>query len=122
MNRENVLKLIDLLSSIPDERFDIGHLWNGSNYSEDYITLQSGCGTAACVAGWAIFLRGKPEAGRKYYGAQAFLGLTNIQAQALFTPPGHISTPEQFTRSGAIKTLQRSVSTGKVDWSKAGVA
>lgn len=49
MQREWLLKLSDLLESLPIGRFDYGH-WVGCNW-EGKQDLS--CGTTACAAGWA---------------------------------------------------------------------
>lgn len=46
MNKENVLKLANLLDAIEEDRFDMGG-WN--------------CGTAACIGGWAEALAADEE-------------------------------------------------------------
>lgn len=58
MNRENILKLALVLEDLTDDRFDINH-WVSENHtcSESDVLSISDCGTAGCVAGWALAVK-----------------------------------------------------------------
>lgn len=64
MNRENILKLALVLEDLTDDRFDINH-WVSENHScsESDVLDLTDCGTAGCVAGWALAIKhnGKVE-------------------------------------------------------------
>ena len=109
INRENMMKLALHLEDIDKTRFDMGS-WI-SSYQDDFQTHMEGdrldindCGTAGCIAGWAVALanNGKIEAidsdeceglvldndeiligDIRYYAAQ-WLGLPMSQADQLF--------------------------------------
>lgn len=58
MNRENILKLALVLEDLTDDRFDISH-WvseSSSGMENDRLSI-SDCGTAGCVAGWALAIK-----------------------------------------------------------------
>lgn len=84
------------------------------------------CGTAACIAGLCAFLAGAGP-GELWGTSKAadYLGLTDVQNEALFTPDGWLNDREgnqRYPLFRAIATLERLVShyeaTGKVvvDW------
>lgn len=115
MNVDNMLRLADELESLPDYRFNI-RFWFSSadlkplddgtisvqyspiDHKEDgrIFIKKSECGTAACVAGWAMVLAGDGVAVSKnlvysQYAASGavtiareFLGLTHYEADQLF--------------------------------------
>ena len=66
MNRENMTKLALFLEDLPSERFNIEHWVSGVCYYENTVVYHSDdnhklsindCGTAGCVAGWALCLK-----------------------------------------------------------------
>ena len=91
MNRERLTYLIDILSAVPPERFDI-ETWK--------------CETAACALGWAcgsphfqeqgLHFRPVPnfegacepefEGVHRYYAGARFFGITIEQSEYLFCP------------------------------------
>lgn len=113
MNVENMLKLADHLDSLPDYRFNIRYWFSYANLhtvedsnpiikydpievvtdGEIYIK-QSECGTAACVAGWAMALANDGVAvSNTQFGrngteaitvARGFLDLTPYEGDQLF--------------------------------------
>ena len=71
MNRENIQELINMMSKVTDDEFDIMHWTHGDE-----------CGSPSCVAGWAATTpswlrvtpsrrRGMPRYGDEY-GSEAF--------------------------------------------------
>jgi hypothetical protein len=105
----NLQRTIDLLSALPDERFNISSLRTNSVSDEE---LQHNCGTAACIAGWASLFHLAPI--RVYYRAQYALGLDRQQAEYLFLPIGW--DRQAWTREDAIATLIRFRDTGEISW------
>ena len=80
MNRENVLKVADVIADLPYEV-------NVDKYEyPEAFNMASGCGSACCVGGWAcwIFSLG----GYTLAESQRILGLNSDQAKALFQPGG----------------------------------
>jgi hypothetical protein len=58
MNRENMTKLALFLEDLPSERFDIG-FWVSDvveQIESEHLDLNN-CGTAGCIAGWALALK-----------------------------------------------------------------
>lgn len=126
MNRENILAVADAIEqhSIPELGF------NMYDYVCDAEVLDrrglsdmsgSGCGTTACIAGWAkaIALGRTPQ---NYFGvhedAQHWLGLSLEQADTLFYGLGRgiISLPD-ISSAHAVSVLRHLAETGEVDWS-----
>jgi hypothetical protein len=105
----NLQRTIDLLSALPDERFNISSLRTNSVSDEE---LQHNCGTAACIAGWASLFR--PDARNPYSRARDALGLDAQQAEYLFLPIGW--DRQAWTREQAIATLIRFRDTGEISW------
>lgn len=90
------------------------------------------CGTAACIAGWAVHLatgQNKPlyglsemfdaiEEGKPFIisdFAGKWLGLTDAQAFHLFFAPD--KQLSSITKADAIATIDNLIATGKVEWS-----
>jgi len=102
-NVENLKKLRDQLSRLPDEKFNMGP-----------IISHHECGTVACIAGWASLLNGGPDDGRALGFASRWLGLTSDEAHALFLGDWHPSggfglTRDEITRADAIAELDRMI-------------
>ena len=83
---------------------DVNHFNNKYELKREKIP---NCGTAGCIAGWAVALeefQGSPAEAYKAYSrsphrrAQFLLDLTEIEAERLFylTPSAHESWPPQF--------------------------
>ncbi|MFC7378224.1 hypothetical protein [Brevundimonas sp. GCM10030266] len=102
MNRERLKTLRDHLAGLPDERVDMRHYFtvgNGWTAADPAALLEAGCGTAACIAGWAASLfQGQPE------DANDLLDLTEMQEQALCYPTG-FQFKGTYNRLGAIAAI-----------------
>lgn len=73
------------------------------------------CGTAACVKGWWYLMKGEnPKISD--LSAEHEMGLGELQAQRLFTPPGWYSKPGSFTAPQAVSVLRHLAQTGDVAW------
>jgi hypothetical protein len=102
MNKERMLLLADLLETITPEKFNIEN-WtldihhdlygdSGATYSNQYhhASLSAyDCGTAGCIAGWAVAM--KNDLDLKNFPAASvateacdYLGLTEDQGRSLF--------------------------------------
>jgi hypothetical protein len=116
MNINNILAVADAIEkqSIANLKFDMS----------DYGTKERlGCGTAACIAGFAFALA-DPQGFRnyveKYHLGSAFdvgmkyLGLDEATARALFCDPS--VQPSDVTSEMAVKTLRHLAATGEVVW------
>lgn len=121
MNRENIQKVRDVIAGLPPRRFDMSDYSSGPS---DYPTapeLLHGCGTAACIAGWAAALADpdskRPLNSRAIYDAQDWFGLDHAQADQLFCPQSiSLADWHKITRSHAARVLDHLLATGEVDW------
>lgn len=117
MNKERILDLADI---IENDRLPLVE-FNMMNWALQRSDIHPECGTAACIAGYAVCAAhgnkwAKERAERKCGAfiprvAQRILGLGNVQATNLF----HGSTTRD--RSLAARVLRHLAKTGKVDWS-----
>lgn len=127
MNRERITQLRDVLAELPPERFNIRYWATDratgrphpilSTFEADFSIVKHDCGTAACIAGWALTLF-KPEVTNIGSSAQTVLGLTNEQAYELFEPEGYSDEDanERFTAQAAVAALDHLLDTGEVRW------
>ena len=94
MNIHNAKRLLALLESLPESRFDFA-VWigrRGSEYPDPNLTTDDlhSCGTVACMAGWAATLAAqdldRPPINAREVASVAgdFLGLSNREALDLF--------------------------------------
>lgn len=110
MNREFAIKLVHQLESIPRGQFDM----------RDWI---KGCGTVACVAGWATLIADGEEAngGWAEKRGRELLELNAWQARQLFLAHGR--TGRQYWEAGpksAAEVIRLMLADGGVvDWDKA---
>ena len=122
--KSNLQRLIDRMRSLAPDQYD-----------QVRVTHANGtmCGTAACIAGHAYGLIRREEVGAVLYyqdeeiageydqeawdEAQAWLCLTDYQADMLFAPrpPADYQTP---SLDDAVRTLERFRDTGVIDWSR----
>lgn len=112
MNRERIQQLIDLFETLPDSKVNMSVVFQHADGTTSpaiipIAELQHGCGTAACIAGWAESLFGM-SASRALELDPAIDGL-------LYMPRGWMS-PGRYTRLDAIETLKRLLETGEVRW------
>lgn len=105
VTRDRVMRLRDLLKTLPPEKFDMRN--------------PGFCGSPACIGGWALRLFMPDEADHESVSATApLLGLTAAQGFHLFFPSGftgaYSASPAQ-----AVAVLDHLLATGEVDWSVA---
>ena len=96
MNIENLLKVREHMSNLPESRIDMKYCWTFvdgiskfNTYGATISFFKEDCGTAGCIAGYACLLGGTFGIGdpidRTWYGyAKEWLGLTPCQADKLF--------------------------------------
>lgn len=110
MNRENIQKVRDLIASLPAKRFDMGNPLTPHN-----------CGSAACIGGWANFVRDPSDRGASLEAAAEWLGLPNPKGLPPLFFPGEFTTegfdPYCATSAQAVQVLDHLLATGEVDWS-----
>ena len=123
LNHKNIKKVIALLETIPDERFNIAYMWDTVDSTDTmtkaFAEFQAGCGTAACIAGWTYAIMPKEEeesASGAYNAAAIWLGLDENQAHDLFMPSGWSYIRSPYTRQKTIETLKRLDRTSRVEW------
>lgn len=124
MNVERITQLRDFLQALPDEKFNMSSLFKPADvetYRELAPTTATEfvhqCGTAACIAGWAITLFDPfaqlPAANSGL--AEELLDLTSDEGFELFVPEGYHNA-DRFSRTAAIATLTNLLATGEVNW------
>ena len=114
MDKENILKVADAIEqhSIPGLGFNMNVLH--FQYHEDKSGY--GCGTCACIAGWACAIGNITPP--SFEAAANFLGLDiNNEGDELFWAGdfnlGRIELPQ------AVAALRHLAATGEVDWERA---
>jgi hypothetical protein len=129
MNRQNTEILIETLLSNRD-RFYMGDWFSQappgqprnttSLYSLERFDLEHGCGTAACMAGWAAFLAARAQnvplhelvdhqSGRQYgtiLQAAAWLGMDIDKAHSLFVADWANKRMSEVTADEAVARLR----------------
>lgn len=110
MNKENILKLAEHIEKLPPDRYR--------------QLVFSRCGLPQCIAGHALDLSGDwdwrvERWNEDKYLAQYWLGLSDVQADALFAgePVGMGWTEPSV--DDAASTLRHLAETGEVDWGRA---
>lgn len=124
LNRENVKRVRDFLAELPPERFDMRALISRGDHDlwlkgDAAFSVLNECGTAACIAGWAIYILipgATSDLGAE--GLYGLLGITPEQGVDLFEPDGFME-PGRYTIAQAVAVLDHLLATGKVDWSVA---
>lgn len=119
MNRENILAVADAIEkqSIPGLGFNMDALVDPSDGSDD--RFGKGCGTVACIAGWAYCLQAGRTGGDGpvhvgiLHPASHWLDLDWDLSLILFRSGGDI-LPSQ-----AVSVLRHLAETGEVDWDRA---
>jgi hypothetical protein len=121
MKVDNVKELLELMRGIEPDRFKM-------SYFADGVLSHRTCGTAGCIAGWAMVAKNGSfdpdnDLDAVYDVAGDWLGLSRgRQRGQLFSPPGYASFPKIYSLGRAIATLQRMIDvysqTGvvAVDW------
>ena len=111
MKPENLLKVADLIEkAAADPKAPVAF---------DMLTFSNTCGTAGCIAGFAVIA----EKGLRAFWhpldsisltATRYLGLTVSEADALFY--GDDLFLHDITPAMAVATLRRAARTGKIKW------
>lgn len=112
MFAERLCVLADTIERLPAERFDMTTFIRHRDH-EDFllaIELETDCGTAGCIAGWACAVYSPDRAVNPHRAAEV-LGLSRDQANALFFPSPLQRTP--YEAAAALRGLAR---TGVVAW------
>ena len=116
MNKERVLALAD---AIEQHTLPIG--FNMRDFFAEHIPDMSGhgCGTTACIAGWAAMLSGRKDDCTSGYAAESvateWLEISERTAAHLFYGEGQAHR-ERASARDAVRTLRRFAETGRVDW------
>lgn len=125
MNRENVLKVADAIEqhSIPDLGFNMATFRDIARDAEP-DNYGAGCGTVACIAGWAEAVRLGTGVfvndGLTDERSADYLELTSEQSGPLFF--GYGMSWSEFTAitpKQAVAVLRHLAETGEVDWTVA---
>lgn len=130
VTKTNLRRVRDFIAGLPANKFLMctfgafaGDDWRAASSQE----VKHGCGTAACIAGWANALLSTddiPNLGeRPFESACALLGLQRDDGEMLFWP-WNLSddfdwVSEEATPAQAVRVLDHLIETGEVDWSKA---
>lgn len=117
--RDRVIQLRDFLETLPPEKFTMRRYFTGPGGVTIVPSSFNECGTAACIAGWAILQFGDDDRKSHRSVAGGLLGLSDEQAIALFDPEGNDGTEaalNHFTRARAVAVLDHYLETGKIDW------
>lgn len=109
MNKEKVLELADIIEQGHEGmRFDMEHFW-----------VHNECGTAACIAGWAVFAFHDRQASEINpddvpYIASEVLELNNRERDLLFF--GGAYPMSVIKKEHAVAVLRRFAETGEIAW------
>lgn len=120
LNIANLDRLISHLEGLPEEKFDMRSVFTCAHGPDDDRETFNACGTAACIAGWALVVMGDYFEGSKNAGK--WLGLEQDDYNSLFMPLGWSTRREAYPLSRAIRTLKHMraefLRTGQVvvDW------
>ena len=140
MNVENIKKVRDMIAACDPANFNMSdfirsyELWGKTAEKLKQAQPEENCGTACCLAGWAVTAmlkeganpldfaaKGYPEA-LNYYNiekkAADYFGLSFIEARELFMADASRSNirEAQIQPSEAVAVLDNLVETGEVDW------
>jgi hypothetical protein len=119
MNIERIRQLADVIAAQPHTPLAAESGFNMNNWTHT-------CGSPACIAGWANFIRTDDDG--TFLGdmvaAAAWLGINIRQAAELFQPdepdkdePDDILSWSDITPAHAAAVLRHLAVTGQVDWS-----
>jgi hypothetical protein len=126
--RRRLLKLADTITNLPkkDEKgrpvqFNMDRWFGGPDE-------WSGCGTVACMAGWAVVQSQKGRTLAKkidtterpdiHAKAAEYLGLTDEQACGLFIPDAFRGNFTQISAKRAAGVIRLFVKTGEIEWNR----
>lgn len=110
--RERLMRLRDHIAGLPPEMFDV------DEWPSFHAMMHAGCGTAACIGGWAQAL----YHARTHADIGDILGLTRDQVSRLFYPH---ELPDDYdwsdiTPTQAVRVLDHLLTTEDVDWNVRG--
>lgn len=131
MNRENIIKVRDVIAATPPERLDMttyfcrvidaSTIVPGS--AEAVQESMTACGTAACIAGWAIHtFKASPLVDGEYCPevvAAEILGLTTDDADSLFCMRNTDRGLWEAGHAHAVAVLDHLIDDNEVDWDAA---
>lgn len=131
MNIENILKVADAIEKheVPGLGFNMGEVvCEADGFNPDFSG--AGCGTVACIAGWAIALESGAEDGDQALNtymdtgagiasAADWLGLPFSKSDRLFFARGADASLRDIKPEQAVAVLRHLAATGKVDWTVA---
>lgn len=118
-NRANIIKVRDAILAADRRNFDM-RCWSEPS--------PHGCGTCACIGGWAVLTLFPKDDWRRLNSAAGeeeigrLLGLSHVETDNLFFP---INLPEEIyygggwsiiTQKNAAEVLNHLLETGEVDW------
>jgi hypothetical protein len=137
MNKENILKLAEVLESPAAEKHFCMGTWFNDRAHEDGLPINetfahsiNNCNTTACIAGWCAVLavpdrivgrKNSEWEGHTWNGdtvfevGRAYLELDPNAAERLFAPRGRAIAEDDPKQ--AAKVLRHLAETGEVDWS-----
>ena len=113
MNRKRLADLADIIENdrLPNVVFDM------STVAERRRDINQKCGTAACIAGYALCAAYGNRKARELDCATAraahILGLTDKQSNDLFFPDGWYLGK---TKAEAVRVLRHAAKTGRIAW------
>lgn len=118
MNTERILQVADAIAAQP-RKFAISRFylkwWGGPS-------IPPKCSTAACVAGWTVWVAGVEQLTDKNVNGEArrYLEIGIKQADELFFPIGYTrgrdNLGEPYTAARAVAVLRHFAKSGVVDW------
>ena len=114
MNTDLLRRIADAIEAEP-HRFDFSDWYHWSTAPDDAEVLNEAeafargeCGTTACIAGWAVYLKGEtPKYWAVEHRAQALLDLTTDEAKTLFFAPSDFwASGSDISAAEAARTLR----------------
>ena len=121
MNVENIRRVADAIEKHEIKDLGFNMRVYGSSVFKWADHTGRGCGTTACIAGWAAIIGGfrSPETIRDRDGfviskfAQDFLDIGSYEESELFEPDVN---REEISAEQAVRTLRHLADTGRVEW------
>ena len=123
MRRDRMADLANIIEGdlLPNVRFDMSE-----GVTQD-LDVDPVCGTAACIAGYAVCAAYGNRNAKRDFGAwwvcrveaTRILGLDYHDARALFEPRDSLDRVIRKSRRQAAKVLRHAAKTGTIDWEAA---
>lgn len=118
MNPTNIKRVRDVIAANDASRFD---MMNWPDPEHTRAMAHQGCGTSACIGGWAeaLVFSDNPRAAESDSGdnpAREFMGLSGEEAEDLFFMDKSRYQYGSATQPAAILVLDHLLETGEVDW------